>query len=760
VTATERWEQVAVAALDQGVVVLDETGILHANAASARLLGFAADAMVGRTPGDGTPAMIDENGKVIGLEEAVFLEVLRTRTAVRRLRRITRPNGEQVWLDVAGLPTEFDGRPAAVVVLTDVTRQRATELAYRSSEERLQGILDAVDASVFVKDRDGRYTFVNAAFLRSVGLEREQVLGRSIADLVGATGLVEAAAVDSAAEQDNEVFAYGRTVSGALAGAGGRVYLSTKKPLLDAAGGVYALAGVSTDITDQVQAAEAQATAAAVVESSSDGIVTIDRDLRVTGINTAAARNSSPFADDAVGKNFLDAFRFGPQRRHVEKLLRAVLAGRQVEMDFSPAVGPTVGRFFTMRGFPIRSVAGEVIGGAVMGRDVTDIRVAETRRQELERQVEHMQRLEGLGQLAGGIAHDFNNLLAAVNLTADMLRSSLPAGSEQREHATRIIDIASTAAALTSQLLVFARKDEPVPQRVDLNAVVRRVDELLARTLGEHVQRHVDLVDRECVVDVDPARLEQVVVNLAVNARDAMADGGALQLRTEVVELGEQDTGTFRVRAPGPHVVLTVADEGTGMTPEDRARAFDPFFTTKARGHGTGLGLAMVFGAAAQAGGGTWLYSEPGQGTVVKVALPLVGGPATQPAVEAVPPARQGATARIAVVEDEEALRRVACRLLERAGYVVDSFEDARSFLTALAAAPSPPDLLLSDVVLPGLSGPEAATAARESHPDLRVLFMSGYTAGLLGQHRVEGEILTKPFTAAILLEAVQRALR
>jgi two-component system, cell cycle sensor histidine kinase and response regulator CckA len=758
VAGTENWEQAAVEALDQGVVVFDGTGILHANAASARLLGFAADAMVGRRVGDDTPQVLDEDGVDVGLEESVFLQVLRTRAPVRRIRRVARPDGEPVWLDVAGLPTEFQGRPAAVVVLTDVTAQRRTEEAYRASEQRLQEILDAVDASVFVKDREGRYTFVNDAFLTGVELSRDRVLGRQATDLAGASDDVREQAVAAAEEQDSELFRSGQTVSGVLSGAGGRFYLTTKKPLLDAAGEPYALAGVSTDITAQVHAAEAQATAAAVVESSTDGIVTFDRDLLITGVNATAARDSRAGAQ--VGQHYLEAFPFGDLQARVEAMLQRVLAGEQVELEYTSDAGPGADdRHVTVRGFPIMSADGAVIGGAVMGRDVTDVRLAEERRQELERQVEHMQRLEGLGQLAGGIAHDFNNLLAAVNLTAEMLRSSVPAGSEQHEQATHIIDIASSATALTARLLVFARKDDPAPRRVDLNAVVRRADDLLARTLGEHVRRRLDLVDRECFVEVDPARLEQVVVNLAVNARDAMPEGGRLHIGTDVVELGEEDQGSFHTRAPGAHVVLTVTDEGTGMPPDVRARAFDPFFTTKARGHGTGLGLAMVFGVAAQAGGGTWLYSEPGQGTVVKVALPLVGAPA--PAREPAPaaPPRHGAGARIAVVEDEEALRRVACRLLTRAGYVVDPFEDGLSFLSAVSAMHSPPDLLVSDVVLPGMSGPEAAAKARETFPALRVLFVSGYTAGLLAQHQVEGEVLAKPFTSATLLDAVQRAM-
>jgi CheY-like chemotaxis protein len=365
-----------------------------------------------------------------------------------------------------------------------------------------------------------------------------------------------------------------------------------------------------------------------------------------------------------------------------------------------------------------------------------------------------------VGQVAGGVAHEFNNMLAAIRLTAEMLVGSLEPDSPEQAQVRRIVEVTERASELTERMLVVARKDSPVLRRVDLNALVRETDALLGRTLGEHIHRRLDLTELDCVVEGDPTRLEQVVVNLAINGRDAMPSGGSLVISTTVVELGEEDHRVYRTRSPGPHVVLTVTDEGTGMDVDTRRQAFEPFFTTKPPGQGTGLGLASVYAVANQVGGGAWIYSEPGLGTVVKVALPRVLDPADAPVVPSVGalPTPRGGGRRVVVVEDEQALREVAERLLRRAGYEVQVFPDGAALLAALPGMPAPA-LLVTDVVLPGLSGPEIADEVLAAVPGVAVLFMSGYTAGLTGGREVPGEILAKPFSAATLVDAVERAI-
>ena len=745
------WEAVAVDALDVGVLVIDSGAIRHANPAAEALLGTPAAELVGRQPGDAPFQVFDESGSEISRAERDEGRMT-SDTDVSSLMRVVTSLGDHRWLRARRTLFELDGRPAVLVAITDVSAQKDAEEESRRAAERLQQILDAVDASIFVKDRDGRYAFVNRAFEEEIGRSRDDVLGRRTADIGP-----DPEAVARAEEQDVVVFETGAAVSDALS-MGDRTYLTTKTPLLDADGRVEALVGTSTNITGQVRAAETQAIAAAVVESSSDNVLTFGRDHLITSINPAAIAELGRPASEVLGIP-VDRIGMTVTAEEAADLVRRVFAGESMEFERSPVDGPRAGRSFVVRVDPIRSSVGAVIGGAVAMREVTAERRAHAERLRMQHDLEHVERLDSLGQLAGGVAHDFNNLLAAIKLTSEMLVSSLPSDSDDQVQAKRIVAVTERAAELTNQLLVFARREAPSTEQVEVNTLVREADTLLARTLGEHIERRLELVDRECLVEVDAARFEQVVLNLAVNARDAMPDGGGLLLRTEVAVLDEYDQEVFRTRAPGPHVVLSVTDEGEGMAEEVRRQAFEPFFTTKPRGQGTGLGLATVYAVSIQAGGGTWIYSEPGRGTVVKVALPLVEDPsATADDAEQASVPLSGRGRRVVVVEDEAALRDVAERLLVRAGYIVESFEDGTSLVAALPQLVAP-DVLLTDVVLPGLSGPEAAGKLRERFPATRIVFMSGYTAGLMGGRVVDGEVLSKPFSSATLVAAIERAL-
>ena len=747
------WEAVAVAALDVGIVVFDETGLRHANRAAARILGTTEEQILGQSPGEQVFEILDEEGHPVAPADTGAARALRSREVVEVLARLVWPDGREIWVASRSVPFDWDGRPAVISTLADVTEQHRTEAISRSGRRQQQQVLDAIDASVFVKDRDGRYTFVNEAFLRKIGLPESDVVGHTTVE-IGA----DPVAARLAEQQDERVLGNGEQVTETLR-LRDRAYLTTKTPLRDESGRVYALVGVSTDITDQIHAVEAQAVSASVVESSSDVIVTFDRDRLITSANAAALAAVGRGPDEVIGQP-ADRFGLTVASEEAGDIMGQALDGEVVEFERSPRTGPRAGRSWTIRVTPIRGSDGTVIGGAVAVRDVTTVRQAEAERERMQHELEHVERLDSLGQLAGGVAHDFNNMLAAIRLTAEMLAGSLPPDGAEHAQVRRIVEVTERAAELTDRMLVFARKDSPVRRRVDVNDLVRQADALLERTLGEHIDRQLDLTSRPCVVEGDPARLEQVVLNLAVNARDAMPAGGTLFVATDVVELGAEDHRIFRTHAPGPHVILSVTDEGDGMVEEVRRQAFDPFFTTKPPGQGTGLGLASVYAVANQIGGGAWIYSEPGRGTVVKVALPLVPGAVDGPAtaLPVTPPVARGAGRRVVVVEDEDALRDVAQRLLTRAGYQVEGFPDGASLLAALPGMAAP-DVLLTDVVLPGLSGPEIADEVQAAVPGIAVVFMSGYTAGLMGGREVPGGVLAKPFSATTLVDAVERAL-
>jgi hypothetical protein len=380
--------------------------------------------------------------------------------------------------------------------------------------------------------------------------------------------------------------------------------------------------------------------------------------------------------------------------------------------------------------------------------DVTD-------RRRLEVQLAEAARLEAMGHLAGGIAHDFNNLLTAVNGYADILIRELE-GDERVESALEIRRAGARAAELTKQVLAFARRQVLVPRAVDLNAVVASVSQMLRRLIGEQVRLVTNLDSSLAVVLADPGQLEQVLVNLAVNSRDAMAGGGLLEICVRCVE----DAGTFDREMAGPAVLLTVADTGAGMDEATLARAFEPFFTTKEVGKGTGLGLATVYGIVRQSSGQIWAESAPGSGTKVSVLFPQIDATPEPTAAPKAAVAEVGEGSCILAVEDDDAVRAFVVAALEHAGYrVLVAASPAQA--TALSDGLSEPiDLLLTDLVMPGGNGRDLAERLLADRPSLRVVLMSGYDAAF--NEVGPGDrfhFLAKPFDADQLAAAVRLAL-
>jgi signal transduction histidine kinase len=387
--------------------------------------------------------------------------------------------------------------------------------------------------------------------------------------------------------------------------------------------------------------------------------------------------------------------------------------------------------------------------------------VTEQRRVEL--QLQRAQKMEAVGQLAGGIAHDFNNLLGVMGGYAELVLRDLGQEHRSARRVGGILKAVERASALTRQLLTFSRH-QPVETRVcDLNAVVENVEKMLRRLLGEDVRLVVALHHEIARVKADVGQLEQVIVNLAVNARDAMPDGGRLVIETGDIELDEHYTRTHPEAHPGSHVLLAVSDTGQGMDTQTVSRIFEPFFTTKAPGKGTGLGLSMVYGIVKRFGGHVAVYSEPGRGTTFKVYLPSVReGEAALPSEQAPRGAPPGGTETILLLEDDEALRSVIAETLRSSGYYVLEAPDADAALALAANAERPPQLLITDVVLPLRGGPVAAAELQARLPGVRVLFMSGYTDRTVertGGIPVASHFLQKPFTNDALLWRVRAIL-
>jgi len=398
---------------------------------------------------------------------------------------------------------------------------------------------------------------------------------------------------------------------------------------------------------------------------------------------------------------------------------------------------------------------GRLTGILGIGRDVTE-------RLGLEQQLRQAQKMEAVGRLAGGIAHDFNNILTAITGHADLLLEDLGHHDPRRADVDEIRRSAERAAGLTRQLLAFSRQQVLQPKVVDLNALVLDMDKLLRRLIGEDVELATVLYPTLGRVTADPGQLEQVIVNLAVNARDAMPQGGKLTLETRNIDLDSSYTLEHSLVKPGPYVQLTVSDSGIGMDEETQAHAFEPFFTTKPRGQGTGLGLAMVYGTVKQSGGFIWVYSEPGRGATFKIYLPRVDAPVESAAPPAPVERPPRGSETVLLAEDEPAVRAIARQALERQGYTVLAAPSGADALALAAQHGATIHLLLTDVVMPGMSGRDLADRLTAQRPGIRVLYISGYTDNAIVRHgMLEPGLayLQKPFRPDALVRKVREVL-
>jgi len=384
-----------------------------------------------------------------------------------------------------------------------------------------------------------------------------------------------------------------------------------------------------------------------------------------------------------------------------------------------------------------------------------------TERRHLEAQLRQSQKLEAVGTLAGGVAHDFNNLLTTILGYSELVLQQLDADSPLREEVGEIQRAGERAAGLTHQLLAFSRKQVLAPVVLDLNTAVADMEKMLQRLIGEDVSLAAVLDPNLWCVRADPGQIEQVIVNLVVNARDAMPRGGKVTIETRNIDLDDSYVRAHAYVRPGEHVCLSVSDTGTGMDAETRSRIFEPFFTTKGPAKGTGLGLSTVYGIVKQSGGSIEVYTEPGRGTSFKVYLPRVFGSEERAAPQARRPAPSGSET-VLLVEDEEAVRRLARLVLEKIGYTVLEAGSAEEALSLTADSAHRVDLVLTDSVMPGMSGPELAQRLRTERSNLKVLFMSGYTDDAIVRHGLldaREAFLQKPFTPDLLARKVREVL-
>ena len=741
-----------------GFVALDRDRRVRAlNPAAERMFGYTQEQVAGLEP-----LWIAEDEREDYRRR--FDELLTGGGAVEAVYRDHRADGTAIDVHTTsallrGPEGEVTGILAAIA---DITAERKATEALRLSEERQRALISSSPVAIIGLDARGLIESWNPAAERIFGWAAEEVLGRRPPFVT-----------------DERAHEFEALVERVLGGEslhslelervrrdGSRVRTSlSAAPIADANGKISGLISAIADVTELREQEDSlrktQELYRLVVESSRDLILLLDLEGRIEYASPAQQAILGYADDEIVGMHALALVHpddVEPVQTSIVSMLKGGAGGAYVAR-----VRHRDGRWVDLEGIPAPVSGDDGRPTGILGfvRDVSDRRRAEDERARLEEELRQAQKLEAIGRLAGGIAHDFNNLLTAIGGYGELALARLPEDSPARGNVEEMRRAGERAAGLTRQLLAFSRRQVLQPKVIDLNGVVTDVRGLLERILGEDVELRTKLAADLGSTKADPGQIEQVIMNLAVNARDAMPRGGSLTIETANVELDGEFGARHLDAEPGSYVLVSVSDTGCGMDRETLERAFEPFFTTKPVGAGTGLGLATVYGIVQQTGGHIWAYSEPGHGSSFKVYLPRVWEQA-EVREDAVRAARPGGSETILLVEDEEIVRSLVREMLETSGYRVLEAPHGAAAIALAEEYGESIDALLSDVVMPGLSGQELAARLSEIRPGLRIVFTSGYTEDAIANHGVLSPgtaFLEKPFTAAQLAQKLRDVL-
>jgi PAS domain S-box-containing protein len=673
--------------------------------------------------------------------------------------RILRGDGTDGYIRMSSAPVhDADGKiVAAVAIVVDVTDQRRAERAVRSSDERLRFVARAVNDVIWDWDIRTNALVWNDSVEYVFGHKQNKIFpeiqwwydhihpedrDRVVAGIHGV--------LDHGGTSWSDFYRY-RRADGTYASVNDRGYVAR-----DNAGTATRMMGAMTDVTERSRSEAAIRFQAQLLNAVQQAVVATDPEGIVIFWNAFAENLYGWTAEEAVGKPIHELTPSPFLRDHGGEIGQRGAAGESWTGEY--VVSGKSGKAFPalLTTAPVRDERGIVVGYVRVSIDLTE-------RRNLEEQFRQSQKMDAVGRLAGGIAHDFNNLLTVIKLNTEIIMEGFDPTDPRSEDLKQIRSAAERASSLTKQLLAFSRKQILQPRVLDLNSVVASVEPMLRRLIGEDIVIASNCAARGYLV-ADPGQLEQILVNLVVNARDAMPQGGTITIETQNVELDENYTSEHAPVVPGRYVMMGVADNGVGMTADTREHAFDPFFTTKEAGKGTGLGLATVYGIVKQSGGYVWIYSEPAHGTTLKLYFPEVSAAAAFQAVEYKPASKEAArgSETILLVEDEEAVRGLASRILEKQGYRVLSAQHGREAMDIATSEDGEIDLVLTDVVMPGMNGRGLVERLAGIRPHMKSLYMSGYTDDDIirrGFIEPSKSFLQKPFTSEALLLTVRKVL-
>jgi PAS domain S-box-containing protein len=742
-----------------GMLIVDAEGrIVQVNAQLERDFRYSREELAGQS----MEMLVPESARAVhaGHVREFFRQPrLRPMGAGLKLQG-RRKDGTEFPVDISLAPFTSTQGHLVLATVRDVTDRQRAEDALRASEARFRGLIEETNLPILVH-RDFRPLFANRAYARLYGFESPE----AVLSLPDVTGTIVPEEVEEARQ------AYRGRLNRApmpeflerqsVRRDGTRFWVRVIANRIDWEGEPAVLAAFM-DISDRRRAEDLlrsqQTLMQAVFDSVPLWITVKDARGRYLLVNRRVAEEFGQTQEWYRGKTVADLpWGSDEEKRAVREYDERAMAGGEIvttdAVRFTDPRGNT--RELAVVRVPLRDSAGAVSGLATVSQDVTE-------RHSLQEQLAASQRIEAVGRLAGGVAHDFNNILAVILSYSQFVLDRLPSGGPEREDLQQVITAAERASALTRQLLAFSRRQTFELRVMNLNDVVENLDKMLRRLIGEDIQFVTRLEEHLWPVRADATQIDQVILNLAVNARDAMPSGGRLIVETANAVLDEEYVRQHVEAVPGEYVLLTVTDTGTGMDESVRKRIFEPFFTTKEQGKGTGLGLATVYGIVKQLEGFIWVYSEPGRGTAFKIYLPRAADSLGTAGVTAASVPTPGRNETVLLVEDNEPVRHAGRRILEKHGYRVLEAEDARNALALCEDRAVQVDLLLSDVVMPEISGPELANRVRVVRPGLRVAFMSGYPDDAMTQHGLDAgrvRLLQKPFTSDSLLKLVREVL-
>jgi PAS domain S-box-containing protein len=655
----------------------------------------------------------------------------------------------------------------------DITARKLAEEALEKQRQFLRHVIDSDPNRIFSKDSDGRYTMANSAMAQFYGTTVEEIIGKGDSEFsLSADELLQVREADQAVlDEGRALFIPEQHLTDAQGRR--RWYQTIRLPLqleADTSGQTQVL-GVAVEITARKEAEEAldkeRLFLRRVIDTDPNFVFTKNREGRFTMVNAALAKAYGTTVAELVGKSDADFNDNAEEVRRFREDDCEVIDRQKEKLVPEEPITDAQGRTRWLQ--TIKRPLGKDPEGQDLllgvATDITARKLAEDALRQSEEQLRQAVKMEAVGRLAGGVAHDFNNLLAVIIGQTELTRARMGADHPLDGCLAAIDDAAQRAADLTQQLLAFSRKQVLEPKIIDLNQIVAGTEKMLQRVIGEDIELVSSLAPNLWTVMGDRGQLQQVVMNLVINARDAMPQGGTLTILTSNIVVTQERVAASGTAAPGDYVGVTVQDTGVGMDKGTVARIFEPFFTTKGLGKGTGLGLSTVFGIVEQSHGYIDVESSLGQGTTFQIYLPRAEAAIPAQEAEAVtssPKSDGGQAETILLVEDELDVRDMLCNMLGLAGYHVLVASNGQDALSLLALPNRTIDLLITDIIMPGMSGVELAAKARQTSPKTRILFMSGYTHDVLAQGGALDEetlLLQKPFRMDVLKQTVRAAL-